>query len=81
MAHFVVAAVERVPMNAFSVPVRTGGKARYHPRLMRTLLIFSYANGIFSSCWIERATYRDIGIRFMAANLHLHRSCFWRAKR
>ena len=70
MAHFVVAAVKRVPMNAFCVPVRTGGKAQYHPHLMLALLIFSYANGIFSSRRIERATYRDIGIRFVAANLH-----------
>ncbi|KPH86823.1 transposase [Komagataeibacter intermedius AF2] len=57
-------------MNVFSVPVHTGGKARYHPRLMRALLIFSYANRIFLSRRIKRATYRDIGIRFMAANLH-----------
>ncbi|AOX19232.1 IS1182 family transposase [Kozakia baliensis] len=70
MAHFVVAAVERVPMNAFCVPIRTGGKAQYHPRLMLALLIVSYANGIFSSRRIERATYRDISIRFVAANLH-----------
>ncbi|NVN38735.1 IS5/IS1182 family transposase [Komagataeibacter xylinus] len=70
MAHFVVAAVERVPMSAFCVPVRTGGKAQYHPRLMLALLIFSYANGLFSSRRIERATYRDIGVRFVAANLH-----------
>lgn len=70
MAHFIVAAVERVPMSAFSVPVRAGGKAQYHPRLMLALLIFNYANGIFSSRRIERATYRDIGVRFVAANLH-----------
>jgi transposase len=37
---------------------------------MLTLLIYSYANGIFSSRRIERATYRDIGVRFVAANLH-----------
>ncbi|AXY23299.1 hypothetical protein CD178_02552 [Komagataeibacter saccharivorans] len=49
MAHFIVAAVERVPMSAFCVPVRTRGKAQYHPRLMLALPIFSYANGLFSS--------------------------------
>ena len=70
MAHFIVAAVERVPMTAFCVPVRKGGKAQYHPRLMLALLIFSYANGLFSSRRIERATYRDIGVRFVSANLH-----------
>ncbi|EHH66877.1 transposase IS1182 family protein [Gluconobacter morbifer G707] len=57
-------------MGAFSVPVRTGGRVQYHPRLMLALLIFSYANGLFSSRRIERATYRDIGVRFVAANLH-----------
>jgi transposase len=70
MGHFVVAAVERVSMNTFSVSGRTGGKPQYHPRLMLALLIFSYANGLFSSRRIERATYRDIGVRFIAANLH-----------
>src|SRR5574337_589737 len=70
VAHFVVAAVDRVPLATFGVAERTGGKAQYHPRLMLALLIYSYANGIFSSLRIERATYRDIGVRFVAANLH-----------
>ena len=70
VAHFVVAAVERVPIGAFQVAQRPGGKPQYHPRLMLALLIYSYANGIFSSRRIERASYRDIGVRFVAANLH-----------
>ncbi len=70
VAHFVVAAVERVPLGAFAVPGRTGGKPQYHPRLMLALLIHCYANGIFSSRRIERATYRDVAVRFVAANLH-----------
>ena len=37
---------------------------------MLALLIYCYANGIFSSRRIERATHRDIGVRFVAANLH-----------
>lgn len=65
-----VAAVERVPFSAFVVPARTGGKPQYHPRLMLALLIHGYANGIFSSRRIERATWRDIAVRFVAANLH-----------
>ena len=70
LAHFVVAAVERVGIGSFAVPRRIGGKAQYHPRLMLALLIYFYANGIFSSRRIERATYRDIAVRFVAANLH-----------
>ena len=36
---------------------------------MPALLIYCYANGLFSSRRIERATHRDIGVRFVAANL------------
>ena len=38
---------------------------------MLALLIYAYANGVFSSRRIERATYRDIGMRFVAAFLHV----------
>jgi transposase len=70
VAHFIVAAVDRVPLALFQVPERSGGKPQYHPRLMLALLIYCYAHGIFSSRRIERATYRDLGVRFVAANLH-----------
>ena len=70
LAHFVVAAVERVPMSAFRVNGRGTGSAQYHPRLMLALLLYCYANGIFSSRRIERATYRDIGVRHVTGNTH-----------
>jgi transposase len=52
------------------VPARSEGKPQYHPRLMLALLIYSYANGIFSSRRIERASYRDIAVHLFAADLH-----------
>lgn len=70
LAHFVVEAVERVPMDSFVVNERGTGSAQYPPRLMLALLVYCYANGIFGSRRIERATYRDIGVRYVAANLH-----------
>lgn len=70
IAHFIVAAVERVRLGAFRTNPQAGGKAQYHPRLMLALLVYSYANGVFSSRRIERSTYRDIGARFIAANTH-----------
>jgi len=70
IAHFIVAAVERVRLGAFRTNPQAGGKPQYHPRLMLALLIYSYANGIFGSRRIERATYRDLGVRFIAANTH-----------
>ena len=70
LAHFVIAAVERVDLGVFKVNHRGTGSAQYHPRMMLALLIYCYANGIFSSRRIERATHRDIGVRFVAANRH-----------
>jgi Transposase domain (DUF772) len=70
LAHFVIAAVERVRLDAFKINHRGTGKAQYHPQLMLGLLIYGYANGIFSSLRFERATYRDIGVRFVAADQH-----------
>jgi transposase len=70
LAHFVIAAAERVSMNAFQVNDRNSGKPQYHPRMMLALLVYAYANGLFSSRRIERATHRDLGVRFVTANTH-----------
>jgi transposase len=70
VAHFIVAAAERVRLGAFQTNPRAGGKPQYHPRLMLALLVYCYANGVFSSRRIERATHRDVGARFIAANTH-----------
>jgi transposase len=70
MAHFVLAACERVDLSAFKVGAGIEGRPQYHPRMMLALLVYCYANGIVSSRRVERATYRDIGVRFVAANLH-----------
>ena len=70
LAHFVVEAVERVPLERFQVNERGTGSAQYHPRMILALLVYCYANGIFGWRRIERATYRDIGVRYVAANCH-----------
>ena len=70
LAHFVVEAVERLPMESFVVNERGTGSAQYSPRMMLALLVYCYANGVFGSRRIERATYRDVGVRYVAANLH-----------
>lgn len=70
LSHFIIEAVERVYIGTFKVNWRGSGKAQYHPRMMLALLIYCYANGIFSSRRIERATYRDVAVRFVAADTH-----------
>ena len=70
LAHFVVAAAERVALGLFKINHRGSGSEQYPPRMMLALLVYCYANGIMSSRKIERATYFDVRVRFVAANTH-----------
>ena len=70
MVHFVISAVEGVPLTDFRVNVRGTGSEQYPPHMMLSLLIYCYSNGIFSSRRIERATHRDIAVRYLTGNTH-----------
>jgi transposase len=70
MVHFVIDAIESMKINGFKVNHRGTGSAQYPPRMMLALLIYCYANGIFGSRRIERATYRDIAVRYLTGNTH-----------
>ena len=70
LVHFVIQAVERLPLCTFAVNHKGCGDEQYPPHLMLALLIYCYANGLFSSRRIERATYRDIAVRYLTADTH-----------
>ena len=70
LVHFVIEAVKTLPTAEFVVNERGTGYAQYPPSMMLALLIYCYANGIFSSRRIERATYRDLGVRFLSGDTH-----------
>lgn len=70
LVHFVVEAVDTLDTGVFKVNVRGSGSPQYPPHMMLSLLIYCYANGMFSSRRIERATYRDIAIRYLTGNTH-----------
>lgn len=70
LVHFILQAVERLPLSAFAVNHKGTGDAQFPPHLMLALLIYCYANGVFSSRRIERATYRDLAVRYLTANTH-----------
>jgi len=70
MVHFVIEAVEGMRLNTLKVNRRGSGSEQYPPKMMLGLLIYSYANGIFSSRRIERATYRDVGVRYLTGDTH-----------
>lgn len=70
MVHFVLEAVKGVPLSNFQINRRDSGDRQYPPKMMLGLLIYCYANGTFSSRRIERATHRDIAVRYLTANTH-----------
>jgi transposase len=70
LVHFVIRAVERLPLATFAVNHKGCGDEQYSPHTLLALLIYCYANGIFSSRRIERATYRDVAVRYLTANTH-----------
>lgn len=70
LVHFVIAAVERLPLSRFKVNPKGCGDEQYPPHMLLALLVYCYANGIFSSRRIERATYRDVAVRYLCADTH-----------
>lgn len=70
LVHFVISAVERLPLSAFAVNDKGCGDEQYPPHLLLALLIYCYANGLFSSRRIEQATYRDVAVRYRCADTH-----------
>jgi transposase len=70
LVHFVIEAVDRLPLEIFQINHRGSGDEQFPPHMMLALLIYCYANSIFSSRKIERATYRDISVRYLTADTH-----------
>jgi len=70
LVHFVIAAVDSMQLPSMGINRRGTGSEQYPPRMMLALLIYCYANGIFASRRIERATYRDVGVRYLSGDTH-----------
>jgi transposase len=70
LVHFVIQAVERLPLTTFAVNHKGCGDEQYPPHTLLALLIYCYANGVFSSRRIERATCRDVAVRYLTADTH-----------
>jgi transposase len=70
LVHFVINAVETMSLVALAVNPRGSGSKQYPPRMMLALVIYCYANGLFASRRIERATYRDLAVRYLTGDTH-----------
>lgn len=70
LVHFIMDAVRLLDVSQARVNGRGTGSPQYPPTLMLGLLIYSYATGTFSSRQIERATYDNVDVRLICADLH-----------
>jgi transposase len=70
LVHFVVEALALLDVSSASINGRGTGSAQYPPGMMLGLLIYCYAQGLFSSRQIERATHQNLSVRYLAANTH-----------
>ena len=70
LVHFIMEAVGLVDLREAKINERGTGSRQYPPALMLGLLIYSYATGTFSSRQIERATYENVAVRLLCADLH-----------
>ena len=68
VVHFILEAVEQLPLSHFHVNHRGTGDAPYPPAMRLALLIYCYATGRFGSRTIEAATHSDVVVRVLCAN-------------
>lgn len=68
---FVIDCVDKMDISPFMAHFRLDGKggALFEPRMMLTLLVYSYSMGIRSSRKIEQLCERDIAFRIICGNL------------
>ena len=65
IVHFIIDAVELVPVDKFKINPTGSGSDQFHPHLMLSILIYCYATGRFSSREIECASYADLAVRYI----------------
>src|SRR6266478_4689350 len=70
IVHFILDAVDQIPTTHFRVNDRGTGSEQYPPAMMLALLIYCYATGRFGSRTIEAASYSDVAVRYLCANVH-----------
>jgi transposase len=69
-ARFLVDLLKVVDFGAFRARFGVKGGRPYDPVVLCGLLLYGYLRGLFSARKLERATYEDVGYRYVAGNLH-----------
>jgi transposase len=70
LARFVVDIVAQLDLSQLYAGYKSLGGVAIAPEVLLGLLFYGYATGKFSSRKIEKATYEDLGYRYVAGGLH-----------
>jgi len=70
LARFVVDIVAQLDMSRIYLGYATRGGEAIAPEVLLAILFYGYSTGRFSSRKMEKATYEDLGFRFVAGGLH-----------
>ncbi len=70
LARFIVEVIDGLDLGVLEKAYAGRGSAAYHPSVLLGLLVYGYANGVFSSRKIERATHDSLAFRYLAAGTH-----------
>ncbi len=70
LARFVVDVVSQLDLRSLYKKYKAVGGPAIAPDVLLSLLFYGYATGKFSSRKIEKATYEDLGYRYVAGGLH-----------
>ena len=70
LARFVVDIVAQLNLDRIYARYGALGSPAFSPEILLGLLFYGYANGVFSSRKLEKATYENLGFRFIASGFH-----------
>ena len=70
LARFIVDVIARLDLTAISARYGPRGAPAYAPEILRGLLFYGYATGVFSTRQIEHAPYASLPFRFSAGDRH-----------
>ncbi len=70
LARFVVEIISQLDLSKIYAGYAEKSGEAIAPECLLGLLFYGYANGIFSSLKLEKASYENLGFRYVAGGLH-----------
>ena len=70
LSPFILDAVDELDLRQVRVNIRGTGSEQYPPSMLLSLLLYSYATGVFSSRRIEQSTYESVPAHLIAGDSH-----------